>query len=239
MDNSKKQKIKVIEADLIKAGIDNPFLLIAITAVIEKESGFILRREAGYKNTSAERLKKIFVTRLKGLSDASVDALKKDEIKFFNYVYNGIMGNKINSNDGFIFRGAGLNQLTGRANFAEYGKALNLPLEEKPELLNNFETASKVVALFFVKWLNIGLAKGSFKKFGVTTLSDIKNVDTALNVAYQINAGLGTDISNDFFTANIEKSKKWVKDFLKSPTGGSIAGLVLIFIFGFLYYKNK
>ena len=39
--------------------------------------------------------------------------------------------------DGQRYKGRGLIQLTGRANYREAGKALNLPLEQQPELVKN------------------------------------------------------------------------------------------------------
>lgn len=45
-----------------------------------------------------------------------------------------ILGNS-HAGDGFRFRGRGLIQITGRANYAACGESLNLPLEAQPELL--------------------------------------------------------------------------------------------------------
>lgn len=44
------------------------------------------------------------------------------------------LGNKY-LGDGYLFRGRGLVQLTGRENHKKMGKILGLPLEEKPEML--------------------------------------------------------------------------------------------------------
>ncbi|WSE85495.1 DUF2514 family protein [Pseudomonas donghuensis] len=48
--------------------------------------------------------------------------------------------------DGWRFRGRGLIQLTGRANYAAAGAGLGLPLEEKPELLEQPEHAAMSAA---------------------------------------------------------------------------------------------
>jgi len=56
--------------------------------------------------------------------------------KIANRVYAGRMGNGDElSGQGYLFRGRGLIQLTGRDNYRRCGKELGLPLMEHPELL--------------------------------------------------------------------------------------------------------
>lgn len=63
------------------------------------------------------------------------------------------LGNVV-AGDGYFFRGRGLIQVTGRANYAACGKALSLPLLAHPELLEDPEYAARSAGWF---WLEHGL----------------------------------------------------------------------------------
>tara|TARA_R110002020_G_scaffold475793_1_gene712342 strand:+ start:1317 stop:3644 length:2328 start_codon:yes stop_codon:yes gene_type:complete len=108
---------------------------------IESRSG--TATEYSYKNTSPARIRKAFGARSKiaQLSDEEINELKKDDEKFFNFVYAGKIGNgDANSGDGYKYRGRGGIQLTGRSNYAKLTKVLNekmgidIDLVENPEL---------------------------------------------------------------------------------------------------------
>jgi putative chitinase len=51
--------------------------------------------------------------------------------------------------DGKRYKGRGLIQLTGRANYRQYGKWLDLPLEDNPELARKPRVALKIALLYW------------------------------------------------------------------------------------------
>lgn len=63
------------------------------------------------------------------------------------------LGN-VEAGDGWRFRGRGAFQLTGRANYRRAGKALGLPLEDQPEMLQSLPAAVRSAAWF---WADHGL----------------------------------------------------------------------------------
>lgn len=58
------------------------------------------------------------------------------------------LGN-VKPGDGYKYRGRGFIQLTGRDNYAKAGKAIGLPLEEQPELVERPDVAAKVAIWFW------------------------------------------------------------------------------------------
>jgi putative chitinase len=64
---------------------------------------------------------------------ASAVPYARNPVKLANKVYAGRMGNGDEaSGDGYLFRGRGPIQLTGRANYAAAGKAIGLDLTQDP-----------------------------------------------------------------------------------------------------------
>jgi putative chitinase len=67
--------------------------------------------------------------------------------------------------DGFKFRGRGLLQTTGRANYEKTGEALGLDLIEHPEILGEPETAARSAGWFWKSHgLNILADDGEFER---------------------------------------------------------------------------
>jgi putative chitinase len=54
-----------------------------------------------------------------------------------NQAYNGRMGNRPGSNDGWTYRGRGIMQTTGHDAYKLLGEKMSLPLLEQPELVNH------------------------------------------------------------------------------------------------------
>jgi putative chitinase len=60
-----------------------------------------------------------------------------DQERIANEVYNGRMGNRPGSEDGWNYRGRGGSQVTGREGYAKLGEKVGLPLIDKPDLVND------------------------------------------------------------------------------------------------------
>ena len=72
-----------------------------------------------------------------------------------NLIYGGAFGREqlgnTQPNDGWFFRGAGLMQLTGRANFTRFAKAIGVSVADLPAMLQTKEGAAESAAAFFAK----------------------------------------------------------------------------------------
>lgn len=132
---------------LIKAmndlGVSNPQERAAMAAVIEGESRFGIKSESSYATTSNARIREVFKSKFGRMSDGQINQLKADPERFFNYVYGGQLGNA--PNEGYLYRGRGFIQLTGKANYKRYGDMIGVDLVKNPDLIStNPEIAAKV-----------------------------------------------------------------------------------------------
>jgi putative chitinase len=113
-------------------GITNSFRLTHFLAQVAHESGnFRYTREN--LNYSTEGLLKVF-PKYFDKNTAPLYARRPQAIA--NMVSNGRMGNKLKSNDGWNFRGAGFLQLTGRTNFKAFSDFIGDPkIMDDPSLV--------------------------------------------------------------------------------------------------------
>ena len=135
-------------------GISTPHRAAAFLAQVAHESSECTRLEEDL-SYSAERLLQVWSTRFKTLADARPFARQPELLA--NRVYGGRrdLGNgNPASGDGWRYRGGGLIQLTGRANYTEAGAATDLPLAEHPELIRTPGQAAADTAGWF--WLSKG-----------------------------------------------------------------------------------
>lgn len=115
-------------------------------AQIAHESTGFTRLLENMNYTAAARIRQVWPTRFPTELDA-VPYVRQPQ-KLGNKVYGGRLGNT-GPNDGWIFRGRGLIQNTGRANYREMGQMIGVDLEARPELVSEFPYALQAAVAFW------------------------------------------------------------------------------------------
>jgi putative chitinase len=115
-----------------KYGLTSDLLVAHAMAQFSHECG------AGHEvvenlNYSAAGLMKTWPSRFNAAKAAS---FAHDQQRIANEVYNGRMGNRVGTNDGFDFRGRGGSQVTGRSGYQKLGDKVGLPLIDQFDLVN-------------------------------------------------------------------------------------------------------
>lgn len=125
--------LEVMAEELSKWGIDTPHEVASFLAQMSHESDEFRRMEENL-NYSSERLMVVWPKRF-----PSFEIAQKYEYapqRLANYVYANRIGNSdVDSGDGWRFRGRGVIQLTGRANYQACGDGIGENLLAFPEKL--------------------------------------------------------------------------------------------------------
>ena len=166
---------KGLQAQLAAQGITDPKAVANIMAQVQAESGF--KPQSENLNYSGKKLFELYgagnkggnKVRFKSLAEAESLASKGPEA-VGNMIYGGRMGNQ--GDEGFKYRGRGLIQLTGKANYAKFGKMIGVDLVSNPDLANDPAIAQKLAAAYFAE-----------KQKGGTDLTNINAVGKAVGYA--------------------------------------------------------
>lgn len=117
---------------------------------------------AAYDVYSEKRLMEIWPHEFPTL--ASTQPYIQNPEGLLNYVYANKLGNgPANTRDGFIYRGGGLIQITGRGNYRAVGNALGLKLESMPKIIEQPNVMARTAAYFWkIHDLNTAADEGDF-----------------------------------------------------------------------------
>lgn len=115
-----------------------------------EESGF--RTLSENLNYSAERAHEVFPREFPTV--ASAEPFAYNPQKFADKVYGSRMGN-IGSNAGWLYRGQGLDQITGEDNFRLLARLTGLDLVNHPELVTSPDHMLECAAALFVRYPGI------------------------------------------------------------------------------------
>lgn len=145
----------------------------AFFAQLSHESVGLTRLEESFAYYPA-RLMSVFPFRFQTRAKAN-DYVSRGPQAIASLVYANRLGNgPEKSGDGWTYRGRGFIQLTGRKNYAEFGTALGLPLEQTPNLAKLPAHAARIAARFW-------------QTRGCNEMADILNL---VGITRAINGGL-------------------------------------------------
>ncbi len=121
---------------LQEAGIlDSPLTLCHFMGQIGGETnGLKVKRESMYY-TSAARIRQVWPARSRRTRSSKLSSLVRNPVALASWAYNGRMGNRRGTTDGYDFRGGGLLQTTGRYAVKRYARKLGYDMA--PDLLDD------------------------------------------------------------------------------------------------------
>ncbi|TPE62849.1 glycoside hydrolase family 19 protein [Sandaracinobacter neustonicus] len=138
----------VLAAPLARFGITTPRRVAAFLAQCHVESAGFTALEENLMYTSATRLRRIWPSRF--ADENAATPFVRNPRRLANRVYANRNGNGPEaSGDGWRYRGRGLKQLTGRANYRDAGAATGRPYADKPDLLQDPADAVLTAAWFW------------------------------------------------------------------------------------------
>jgi len=223
-------------------GINNPFVIAAVLSVCYKETGINPISEDLYY--TASRIMKVWTR----ISLEKAKQLQFKPVELGNYVYGDqptgyrsksrSLGN--GEKEGFLYRGRGYNQLTGKNQYKTYGNLINQNLVLNPDLVLNPEIAAKILFIYMQR--NAIAYKIDLNKL---------NLDNSYNVIYSFNAGINPKLTSEQIqaqdtTGGYLKGKKFYNYFLDfvNNTGPikkkiNIGLILLILGVSLIIIKNK
>jgi predicted chitinase len=143
---------QLIMREMMKQGFTDPRAIAEMLALTNYETGGFGRTVENMNYTSPENLMKTF-REVTSLAQARA-LIAAGPVAIANTVYGGGKGQSLGNiapGDGWKYRGRGLVQLTGRAQYARIGQQLGIDLVNNPELASNDPNVMAAIAVNFYK----------------------------------------------------------------------------------------
>lgn len=140
--------IQQMPAIAIRFGLDTTDVIAIFMGQVSLECGAGLE-VAENLNYTAKRMMAVWPSRFPTLASAAPFA--NNPKKLANKVYNGRMGNRVGTDDGFTYRGRGATQTTGREAYGHLAEAIGLDLLSDPDLINDPAHFLESAAIDFVR----------------------------------------------------------------------------------------
>lgn len=209
LTTQQKTNAKAIISALNSKGITNRFYGAALLGIVYKESGLVPRTEGGYGRTNIDRIRTVFPTKTKGLTDDQLTEIKLSDEKFFNLIYAGVAGNT-QPGDGYKYRGRGYNQLTGRGNYQAASRHAGIDLVADPDKVNDPAVAAKVVVGYTLDTIN----PDRLREYNLASLNDIQDAATAVRIAMRQTGGWSKSITGPVFVEGEKKALAFAQQAL-------------------------
>lgn len=163
--------VEGLPAAMDRFGINTEIRIENFLAQCAVESGHFRSFEENL-NYSAKRMTQVWPRRFPTIASARPYARNPKALA--NKTYGSRLGNRQGTDDGWIYRGRGAIQLTGRDNYAACGKATGLDLVNNPDLAADPRNAALIAGWF---WDERGLN-------GFADRDDIKTITKRINGGY-------------------------------------------------------
>lgn len=145
--------------------------------------------------TSAARIRAVWPTRFASNATAQPYVRKPEALAEKVYGMRADLGNT-QVGDGYLYRGRGLPQLTGRGRYAFVGQQLGIDLVGNPDRMLDLEISATVLVR--------GLLGGWFTRKKLSDYDDLVNKRRAINGDVTANGAKIADIASDFRDALLE-----------------------------------
>lgn len=148
----RKTAEQLIIKEMIAQGFKDPRAIAEMLALCAYESGDFRNSTENMKYTNPEQMVKLF-REIKTIDQAR-QLIQAGPVAIANTVYGGGKGASIGNvapGDGWLYRGRGFVQLTGRANYRKIGQEIGVDLEGNPKLASTDPKVMAKIAVNFFK----------------------------------------------------------------------------------------